>query len=210
MIIYIHFEEYCCYNITETLHHARKKRVILGGERVLYTWPSLIAFSTNAWFRCCFRRPSALSSFPPCVSLSLWPSGFRIDFGWRCSKYLWFVCLFVWHWFDYLLYRLLPLGRLAFVLACHLGCWMPYLRGLKLGDITTFFVCARSWLTGMLFSLAGWLFDRYIWNDMYGRGNVSDCCMFLGFLLCNYSPCQATKHKIIAKPRCQASKLHLS
>lgn len=118
-----------------------KKRVILGGERVLYTGPSLIAFSTNAWFRCCFRRPSALSSFPPlCITVFGHPVFASIlvedvvnTFG-----------LFVWHWFGYLRHRLLPLGRLAFVLACHLGFWMPYLRGLKLGDITTYFVCGRS------------------------------------------------------------------
>ena len=98
MIICIHFEEYCCYNITETLHHARKKRVILGGERVLYTWPSLIAFRRMHGSDAVLEGHRPWAHFPPCVSLSLWPSGFRIDFGWRCSKYLWFVVCLVLVW----------------------------------------------------------------------------------------------------------------
>ena len=35
----------------------------------------------------------------------------------------------------------------------------------------------------------------------------SDGCMFLGFLVCSYPPCQAAKQQTVAKLRCQAVKL---
>ena len=53
-------------------------------------------------------------------------------------------------------------------------------------------------------------FDPDLWNDiMYWWVDVwsSDGCMFLGFLLCSYSPCQAAKQQTVVKPRCQAVKL---
>jgi len=53
-------------------------------------------------------------------------------------------------------------------------------------------------------------FDPDLWNDiMYGWVDdwSSDGCMFSGFLLCSYSPCQAAKQQTVEKPRCQAVKL---
>ena len=53
-------------------------------------------------------------------------------------------------------------------------------------------------------------FDPDLWNDIiYWWVYVwsSDGCMFLGFLLCRWSPCQATKQQTVVKPRCQAVKL---
>ena len=53
-------------------------------------------------------------------------------------------------------------------------------------------------------------FDPDFWKDtMCWRVDVwsSDGCMFFGFLLCSYSPCQAAKQQTVAKPRCQAVKL---
>ena len=50
-------------------------------------------------------------------------------------------------------------------------------------------------------------FDPDLWKDiMYWWVDVwsSDGCMFSGFLLCSYSPCQATKQQTVVKPRCQA------
>ena len=52
-------------------------------------------------------------------------------------------------------------------------------------------------------------FDPDLWNDIrYWWVDVwsSDGCMFLGFLLCSYSPCQAAKQQTVVKPRCQAVK----
>lgn len=68
--------------------------------------------------------------------------------------------LFVWHWFDYLLYRLLPLGRLAFVLACHLGCWITTLQYFlvtlqhflfvhAVGSLVCYLVLLADYLTGI-------------------------------------------------------------
>ena len=48
------------------------------------------------------------------------------------------------------------------------------------------------------------------WNDIihwWAYVWSSDGCMFLGFLLCSYSPCQAAKQQTVVKPRCQAVKL---
>ena len=53
-------------------------------------------------------------------------------------------------------------------------------------------------------------FDPDLWNDtIYWRVDVwsRNGCMFLGFLLCSYSPCQAAKQQTVVKPRCQAVKL---
>ena len=59
-------------------------------------------------------------------------------------------------------------------------------------------------------------FDPDLWNDiiwyiyiMYWWVDVwsSDGCMFLGFPLCSYPPCQAAKRQTVAKLRCQAVKL---
>ena len=42
----------------------------------------------------------------------------------------------------------------------------------------------------------------YWWVDVWS----SDGFIFLGFLLCSYSPCQAAKQQTVVKPRCQAVK----
>ena len=50
-------------------------------------------------------------------------------------------------------------------------------------------------------------FDPDLWNDIifwWVYVWSSDGVMFLGFLLCSYSPCQAAKQQTVVKPRCRA------
>ena len=50
-------------------------------------------------------------------------------------------------------------------------------------------------------------FDPDLWNDIifwWVYVWSSDGVMFLGCLLCSYSPCQAAKQQTVVKPRCRA------